>query len=196
MSDVGESSAVQTSSVDILAGSNVQNIEQETTGTSETDKCSASSNSEVSVTDIDKLNESLVSMEETPIKKKKLSQKKYLQRKYQKIKQTLKEKIFRIEKKEVETAPDEKSSSDLINKLAECFRNTIDRKLKIQILTIFEDWPYSKIREHFDACNHMISVAKNLAAERGILSTPESRSGKTLDTSIVKKVFDHYTNDM
>ncbi|KAJ4430633.1 hypothetical protein ANN_19222 [Periplaneta americana] len=41
----------------------------------------------------------------------------------------------------------------------------------------------------------MICVAKNLAAERGILSTPESRSGKTLDTFIVKKVLDLYTND-
>ncbi|KAJ4430634.1 hypothetical protein ANN_19223 [Periplaneta americana] len=65
MSDVDESSAIQTSSVDILDSSSVQNIEQETTGNSETDKCSASSSSEVSVTDIDKFNESLVSMGET-----------------------------------------------------------------------------------------------------------------------------------
>ncbi|KAJ4440793.1 hypothetical protein ANN_10639 [Periplaneta americana] len=146
MSDVCESSAIQTSSVDILAGSSVQDIEQETTCNSETDKCSASSNSEMSVTDIHKLNESSVSMGETPIKKRKLLQKKCPERKFQTIKQTLKEKIFRVEKKEVETTPDEKSSSDIINKLADCFRNTIHRKLKIQILTIFEDWSYSKIR--------------------------------------------------
>ena len=57
------------------------------------------------------------------------------------------------------------------------------------------DWPYNKIKKHFDASNHMISVAKNLAVERGILSMQEAKSGKILDTSIVKKVIDQYTND-
>ena len=40
----------------------------------------------------------------------------------------------------------------------------------------------------------MISVAKKLAAEEGIL-TPSVKTDKSLETSVVKKVLDYYTSD-
>mgnify|MGYP000533579031 CR=1 FL=1 len=42
----------------------------------------------------------------------------------------------------------------------------------------------------------MIKVAKTLASERGILSTPETKSGKPLQYSVVEKVLEFYISDV
>lgn len=38
----------------------------------------------------------------------------------------------------------------------------------------------------------MITVAKNLAKQKGILSSPNPKPGKTLDEVVVKKVIEFY----
>ena len=98
------------------------------------------------------VNESLVSLGETPIKKIKLNQKHYPRHKLQRIESKLKEKVFH--NIESDSTSDEKpdnihDSSDIVQKLIDSFHATEDRNLKVQILTIFESWSYSKIKEHF-----------------------------------------------
>ncbi|KAG8234753.1 hypothetical protein J437_LFUL009992 [Ladona fulva] len=129
---------------------------------------------------VTKLNDSLVSLGVSPIAKRKIHQKSYHGKKVKKIQETLTSKVFHVDD---EKMPEE--SDDIIRKLKEAYRSTSDRSRKILILTIFEDWPYSKIKKNFDATNHMIKVAKEVASEKGILSTPNLKIGRVLDEEIV-----------
>jgi len=72
------------------------------------------------------------------------------------------------------------------------FKKTENKQLRLRILTIFADWSYRQIRNHFDASNHMITVAKNLAQQKGILSSPNLKAGKNLEQDVVKRVVEFY----
>lgn len=143
------------------------------------------------------LNKSLVSLGESPIKKRKLNQKRYPRQKLQNIKSTLEAKVFHIESDSTSGEKEDNihGSSDIVKKLIDSYHATQDRNLKIQILTIFESWSYNEIKEHFQASTQMITVAKLLAAEKGILAMPEPKLGKRLETSIVEKVIEFYNSD-
>lgn len=66
--------------------------------------------------------------------------------------------------------------------LQESFNTTDDRTQKIKIVTIFRHWSYKKIELAFPtATRHMITVAKNIAKEKGILSDANSKSHPSLD---------------
>lgn len=163
----------------------------------ESEKSASSSGSSVNeqgVGNIEDVNKSLVSIGESPIKKRKLLQKRYPREKLQKVTSSLAKKVFRVEDSAV-TSTEKSDNNDIIRKLIESFHKTNDNTLKVKILTIFEDWSYSKIKEHFEASDHMIRVAKKLAKENGILSSPGIKIGKPLELSIVSKVLEFYRSD-
>lgn len=66
----------------------------------------------------------------------------------------------------------------------------------MRILTLFKDWSYNSIQRHFvSASRHMISVAKKLVQEKGIVSTPNINLGKRLPDDVVNKVSDFYNSE-
>ena len=58
---------------------------------------------------------------------------------------------------------------------------TTYRSEKIQILTVLPNsWSLCKIMQEFGVSNYMARCAKNLVAEKGILSTPNLKHGRCL----------------
>lgn len=80
--------------------------------------------------------------------------------------------------------------------LQESFNTTDDRTQKIKIVTIFRHWSYKKIELAFPtATRHMITVAKNIAKEKGILSDPNPKSHPSLDADDVNTIISFYQSD-
>lgn len=135
---------------------------------------------------VDHLNSCLEILQNSPIKKNKLNQKKYPEIKSEKVCTSIKKKIFSVS----ETPRNEKTNLTLLEKLKAKFKETDDYEKKIEILTLFSDMSRSEIKKHFEATNHMIEIAKNVCAEKGVLSHPsnfiERKRIKDSDIKLVK----------
>lgn len=152
---------------------------------------SVSASSSVKIT---KVNESLALLKESPITKRNLVRKRYSIKKRTQIMKLLDQEVFNVEQEyDTEDKNEEVEDNPTLSKLKEEFKNAKDRKLKLQILTIFADWSYGQIQKHFiGASKHMISVVKKLVQEKGILSSPNRKAGKTLSEDVVQKVVHFY----
>jgi len=143
------------------------------------------------------LNEGLSFIGSSPISKKKLKQKRYSQEKVRKISELIKKKVFNISN----GGPDIDSNDDdddmtIVTTLQESFNTTDDRAQKIKILTIFRHWSYKKIEFTFPtATRHMITVAKNIAKEKGILSDPSPKSHPSLNVDDKNAIISFYQSD-
>jgi hypothetical protein len=68
------------------------------------------------------------------------------------------------------------------------------RSEQVQVLTVLpKSWSIRKIENQFHASNYMARQAKRLVEEKGILSTPNSKSGHSLSETIVKDVKEFYS---
>ena len=120
------------------------------------------------------VNEFLQAVGETPITKRKITQK-YSKQKMEIITSKLKE--FTI----VETTDGKTSEDEIIKQLKEKFHTTSERSEKVQILTVLpRSWSIKKIESEFSASNYMIRKAKELVKVKGILSTPDPKPGSSL----------------
>lgn len=104
-----------------------------------TDSDSSVSNNSVK---IGKLNETLALLNESPIKKTKLLQKKYPAAKRRQIIDVIGKNIFHLENEDHEENPEEDIETCIVSKLEEEFKKTEDKQLRLRILTIFADWSY------------------------------------------------------
>ena len=144
-------------------------------------------------TAISVLNLSLQSINETPIKKKRLSEKKYPKSKFKKISKALKQKVMNISDSDL--SPDT-TESDIISQLKEKFSTTEDQSLKIKILTVLpKNWSVRKVQKEFEASNYMVRKAKLLVKEKGILASPNPRPGKSLSQDTFNCVKTFYNSD-
>jgi len=67
---------------------------------------------------------------------------------------------------------------------------------KVQVLTVLpENWSVENIQAHFKTSVRMITKAKSLAKEKGIMSTPNKKGGKSLSPDIVKAVIEFYLRE-
>nr|CCQ71355.1 hypothetical protein CcPL6.027 [Cotesia congregata] len=68
--------------------------------------------------------------------------------------------------------------------------------LKIQILTLLpEKWNERRICETMNTSRHLTRVAKKLVEEKGLLSTPESKLGRTITHQMLLKIENFYNDD-
>ncbi|XP_071578919.1 uncharacterized protein [Temnothorax nylanderi] len=143
---------------------------------------------------IAKLNDTLALLKESPIKKTKLLQKKYPVNKRQRIVHLIDKEVFHFEHDGHEDEEENSGNpADILSKLKEQFQKSNDRQFKFKILTIFADWSYGEIQKHFiGASKHMISMVKKSVEEKGILSSPNRKSGKTLHQDVVQQVLHFY----
>lgn len=131
----------------------------------------------------------------SPIKKKKIPQKRYSDEKTKSITKAISENIFHTA--EVTDASDEEDDgSDILQILKDDFNKTKDHAKQMKILTIFKNWPFRKIIRHFPSATfHMITVAKKTAEEKGILSEPDPKSHPSLQKEVVDLIVSFYELD-
>lgn len=145
---------------------------------------------------IDALNKSLNLIGNSPIKKDKISQKRYSSEKIEKITNAISDKLFNVNVVSEDVSVKENDESGIVEILKDEFNRTSEQSTKIRILTIFKDWSFRKILHHFpSATTHMITVAKKTAEEKGILSNPNPKSHPSLDKDVITVVTNFYELD-
>ena len=73
---------------------------------------------------------------------------------------------------------------------------TSDYKTKIQVLTLTpESWSRRQAAEFFEESEYSICVARKLKGEKGNLSVPNPRHGKTLSEDIRKVIVNFFEDD-
>lgn len=145
---------------------------------------------------IESLNKGLSILGSSPIKKRKLTQKRYSEEKVNKITEVIKKKVFHMTDDGPDDPDDDDDEITILRTLQESFNTSDDRTHKIKILTIFRHWSYQKISLNFPtATRHMISVAKNIAQEKGILGDPTPKSHPSLEADVVNSIISFYQSD-
>lgn len=142
---------------------------------------------------LDSLNISLHILGESPVSKKKIKLQKYPKEKSKKIGNAI-QKLFQLDPtNDEEVIPVE---SEIICQLKEKFHTSTSRSEKVQILTILpKSWSIRKIEREFKASNFMVRKAKQLVKEKGILSSPNPKPGKTLNEKLANTVREFYESD-
>lgn len=144
---------------------------------------------------LDSLNSSLNILGESPISKKKLKLQKYPKEKFHKV-ETAVQKLFEMDDS-VDDEIVQSAESEMICQLKEKFCSSTSRSEKIQILTILpKSWSIRKIAKEFEAPNFMVRKAKLLVKEKGILSSPNFKPGKSLPENVINIVREFYECDL
>lgn len=163
----------------------------------ESDSVSSESDSEDSAAlnnALSSLNDSLQYVGESPVKPKRLNEKSYPKKKLKKIDDTLR-KVLRVESEE-DNESEKCAESEMIVQLKDKFNTTTKKSEKIQILTVLPlSWSIRKIQEEFGATNFMVRTAKKLVTDKGILSTPNPRPGKTVKDDTVDFIKSFFNDD-
>lgn len=142
---------------------------------------------------IESLNDSLGLIDETPVKKKRLSEKKYPEKKLKKVTEALRIKILGLSP---EHSDQPNYDSEIINQLKEKFSNTTDKSLQMQILTTLpKSWTITQVENEFGVSNFIARKCKNLVKEKGVMSSPNPKPGKTLNISTVEIIKKFYECD-
>jgi hypothetical protein len=148
------------------------------------------------------LNESLVSIGESPIKKKLVNQKSYGAKKLSKLTETVKKRMETIAGKEISDSLLKEPSRDvdcleMINQLKEKFKNeNTKRSEQIQILTILpKSWSIRKMASEFNTTRHTASIAKKIVEEKGVLSNPNPKGGKIITQETVNVIKAFYLSE-
>lgn len=153
------------------------------------DQTDSDSDSATESVKLAKLNEALGFLKESPISKRKLKRKQYNKKK-RKIINVINNNVFKNsdEKEEAE-------NSSILKKLQEKFASSIDRQIKLKIITVVAHWTFSEIQNQFEgASKHMITVAKKLVEEKGVFADPNTKPGRATTDEDVKKVIDFYNS--
>lgn len=132
----------------------------------------------------------------SPIVPNKLSQVKYPVQKLNEIHRGLKRHCFDIEDSNLpERSQKEKDYDEMIVQLKDKFPDS-SRAEKLRILTVLpKSWSVSRIMSEFNISQYIASQAKKLVNEKGILSTPGSRTGRGLSEEIKTSVILFYESD-
>ena len=139
------------------------------------------------------LNESLKSLEQTPVSKRKLESEQYPRKKLR-VETAVRKKLELISRHPL---PDsEETQCEMITQLKDKFNKTELRSEKLTILTVLpRSWTLATIKEEFEVSDYMARQAKTLVREKGILSSANCRAGKSLSKDIVNVVQDFYKSD-
>jgi hypothetical protein len=153
--------------------------------------------------ELGQLNTSLQILGVSPVTKRKADTRVHYTRKKAKLIQTtVKRKLELVTGKplnESETDVEEQNSADseMIAQLQDKFKSCTKRIEKVQVLTVLpKSWSIKKIQTEFQATNYMVRQAKSLVENKGILSTPDQKAGRTLSENVVDRVREFYCSDL
>lgn len=153
---------------------------------------------------LDTLNKSLQVLGESPVVKRKANTRvSYARNKAKSIHTTVKRKlelIGGVPLDDSEADTDMKTSTDyeseIISQLKEKFKLCRDKREQVHILTVLpKSWSIRKIQSEFDTSNYMARKAKKLVEDKGILSMPSQKAGRTLPSTVVVDVRAFYCHD-
>lgn len=145
---------------------------------------------------IDYLNKSLELIGESPFKKKKSNVPSYTTNKLDKIKLRLEKSLLPVSNQEEQPIVETLEESEIIQQLKEKFAITTKRSDKMTILSVLPmSWSVKKIQDEFGVSNYMARAVKKLVKEKGILSTPNPKPGRTLNENVAELVKDFYNSD-
>ena len=140
---------------------------------------------------LDPIDQCLGGIGETPIVRKKLDEVRYPKEKLKKITATMKKMML----------PEEESSgsdneSEIIKQLKDKFQASTTNSEKVQVLTVLpKSWSVRKVQSEFGAPNYMARKAKQLVKQKGVLSTPNPRTGHGLAVETLDVVRRFYESD-
>ena len=96
-------------------------------------------------------------------------------------------------RKKLKLEPFEDDFQEVLEQLKRKFNGCANKIEKLPLLTILpQSWSVNRIKTEFGTTNHM---ARALVASKGILATPNPRSGKTFSDDTVQLVKQFYLND-
>lgn len=135
---------------------------------------------------LESFNEGLAAIDESPVKKKRLSEKNYPEAKFKKVTDALKTKILGLDSTERDSSTEQDNYQEIIRQLKQKFHSTTDKSVKMQVLTTLpQSWTLKKIEDEFGVSNFIARKVKQLVAEKGIMSSPDPKPRKTLSTETV-----------
>eukprot|EP00795_Rhopilema_esculentum_P004766 gene4766-21070_t len=153
--------------------------------------------------EFESLNETLGKIGESPLSQRKImSRSRYLPQKKKRVHDTLERKfdaacgsspslIMDVSSDEEDGMP-----AEIVQKLIAKFRSTESRSEKITVLTIFvQTWSQRKIMATFGCSQRMATQAMHLSLEKGILATPNPKTGKKLPENVSEAVGNFYRQD-
>ena len=157
------------------------------------------------------LNESLLSIGESPVKLHSVPPKSKIahgKRKLTEINETCQSKMSHIlghgdkdilcDQRNDENEDDNKvmSFDNMISKMKEKINSNRRRAEKIQVLTMaLSNWSKKKMMEEFSVSDRMVRTARTLESTSGICSLLPPRKGKCLSTDAIEKVKCFYENN-
>ena len=131
----------------------------------------------------------LVSLGQSPIDRTKLGRKRYCEDKVKEIEQGIRKKL------KLEPSKEEQEYQELLEQLKK-FGDSSTRSEKLQVLSVLpQSWTIQRIEKEFGTTFNMARLSKQLVSSKGVLSTPNSRPGKTLYARTVQLVTDFYQSD-
>jgi len=149
------------------------------------------------------LSQSLQVLGESPVCKRKAETRvNYAKKKVKAIETTVKRKLELIGGVSLDAADSslnqaDTSASEIIDQLKEKFNSCCKMSEKVQVLTVLpKSWSQKRIEQEFRATNYMVRKAKKLVEDKGILSTPDQKAGKTLSMNTVDVVRSFYCSEM
>ena len=153
--------------------------------------------------EFESLNETLGQIGESPLSQQKImSRSRYLPQKKKRVHDTLERKfdaacgsspslIMDVSSDEEDGMP-----AEIVQKLIAKFRSTESRSEKITVLTIFvQTWSRRKTMATFGCSQRMATQAMHLSLEKGILATPNPKTGKKLPENVSEAVENFYRQD-
>ncbi|GBL97431.1 hypothetical protein AVEN_170533-1 [Araneus ventricosus] len=129
---------------------------------------------------IEALNKSLTAIEETPIKRKH-----YPETKIKKVMEAFRTKILNLSSSTSQPDTVKNHNNEIINQLKEKFNDTIDKSVRMQILTMLpKSWTLKKIEFRVSNFTARKAKKKKKLNENGVMSCPNPKSWRTLDPAI------------
>ena len=97
---------------------------------------------------------------------------------------------------EVDMESQQSDESEIIMQLKEKFNSSVKRSEKLRILTVLpKSWSLKKTMQVFGVTKYMAKQAKKLVQEKGVLSSPNPKAGKSLSRSTEEQVTSFYRSD-
>lgn len=161
----------------------------------------------------EKLNETLLGLDVTPLKLQSLSmqsKKKYAKKKFKMAKDQVKKKLSFVLNVQESNDSSESDSTTQVNELKtksedldhlvdaikEKLKTNLTKREKIQILTITpKSWSRRKSAEKFNVSEYLVRKARTLANEKGILALTEPKHGRNLPQETIDTAQLFYEDD-
>ena len=137
------------------------------------------------------MNQYLEDVGKTPVTRKKLRTKKYLDKKLDEVTEMVK-KVTIGDTDSVGTTDE----CEMLEQLKEKFHATKESSVKIQILTVLpKSWSTRRIEREFSVSHHISRKVKSLVKEKGILSLPDPKPGHSLPQETADLAVTFYESD-